>query len=302
MNAALALSSGRAREFGFEPADHRAVAKLVYDEVGILLPEGKAQLVYGRLAPRVRACGLDSVGAYVALIQRDEQERGRAIDALTTNHTSFFRESHHFDDFNDRLWPGLSERLARGGRVRLWSAACSMSGLMVRVASAWTPGPCPSSKRVTTVDRIDLSLPWQRPPGVPAGVVFCAVRCAAVSAAGKGSGSGADAGRAVLARQAGAGRGADVAQPCLDDLVDQYVELVADPQMARHRDVGRPRLARRRAELLEVLEVVIERLRHPVGDGEDVRMTSPADPKPEHGACTTIGRREVLTKERHVVG
>jgi chemotaxis protein methyltransferase CheR len=125
MNAALALSSGRAREFGFEPADHRAVAKLVYDEVGILLPEGKAQLVYGRLAPRVRACGLDSVGAYVALIQRDEQERGRAIDALTTNHTSFFRESHHFDDFNDRLWPGLSERLARGGRVRLWSAACS---------------------------------------------------------------------------------------------------------------------------------------------------------------------------------
>ena len=115
----------RPREFAYCAADHRAVAALVYDSVGILLPDTKAQLVYGRLAPRVRACGLDSVGAYVALIGRDEAERARAIDALTTNHTSFFRESHHFDDFVERLWPALSARLARGGRVRLWSAACS---------------------------------------------------------------------------------------------------------------------------------------------------------------------------------
>jgi chemotaxis protein methyltransferase CheR len=30
------------REFGFEPQDHRAIATMVYDELGILLPEGKA--------------------------------------------------------------------------------------------------------------------------------------------------------------------------------------------------------------------------------------------------------------------
>jgi chemotaxis protein methyltransferase CheR len=106
-------------------ADHRAIAAMVYDEVGILLPDGKAQLVYGRLAPRIRARGLASVGEYVTLIGHDADERGRAIDALTTNHTSFFRESHHFDDFVERLWPTLSARLAKGGRVRLWSAACS---------------------------------------------------------------------------------------------------------------------------------------------------------------------------------
>lgn len=129
MNKSSPLSptrdAARAREFAFAPADHRAIATMVYDEVGILLPDGKAQLVYGRLAPRVRACGLTSVGAYVSLIGRDADERGRAIDALTTNHTSFFRESHHFDDFVSRLWPALSARLASGGRVRLWSAACS---------------------------------------------------------------------------------------------------------------------------------------------------------------------------------
>jgi len=124
MSAAVATNA-RGREFGFDAADHRAIAALIYDEVGILLPEGKAQLVYGRLAPRVRALGLASVGAYVTLIGRDADERARAVDALTTNHTSFFRENHHFEDFNARQWPELSARLAGGGSVRLWSSACS---------------------------------------------------------------------------------------------------------------------------------------------------------------------------------
>jgi chemotaxis protein methyltransferase CheR len=122
---AAGIDATRGREFGFVAADHRAIAAMVYDEVGILLPDGKAQLVYGRLAPRVRACGLATVGDYVTLIGEDAGERARAIDALTTNHTSFFRESHHFDDFAARMWPALSARIAAGGRVRLWSAACS---------------------------------------------------------------------------------------------------------------------------------------------------------------------------------
>ena len=126
MSAARAMvAAPRAREFAFTDADHRAISQLVYAEVGILLPDGKAQLVYGRLAPRVRACSLTSVGEYIALIANDAEERGRAIDSLTTNHTSFFRESHHFDDFVTRMWPALSDRLAKGGRVRLWSSACS---------------------------------------------------------------------------------------------------------------------------------------------------------------------------------
>ncbi len=122
---ATAASPERGREFAFTATDHRTISAMVYDEVGILLPDGKMQLVYGRLAPRVRACGLSSVADYIVAIGDDADERAKAIDALTTNHTSFFRESHHFDDFGTRMWPSLSERLAKGGRVRLWSAACS---------------------------------------------------------------------------------------------------------------------------------------------------------------------------------
>ncbi len=123
MSAAAAPT--RAKEFAFTAEDHRVVAQIVYDTVGILLPPHKMQLVYGRLAPRVRTVGLPSIAAYVALIGRDAAERGRMIDALTTNHTSFFREAHHFDDFRQHRWPALAARLAAGGKVRLWSAACS---------------------------------------------------------------------------------------------------------------------------------------------------------------------------------
>jgi chemotaxis protein methyltransferase CheR len=114
-----------ASEFDFSAADHRAIATFVHAEAGIVMPPGKAQLVYGRLAPRVRKCGLTRFADYIALIDQDRDERTLAIDALTTNHTSFFRETHHYDHFVAQAWPGLEQRLARGGRVRLWSAACS---------------------------------------------------------------------------------------------------------------------------------------------------------------------------------
>lgn len=123
--SAMTMSADRRAEFHFEPADHAVISAFVYDEAGILMPPGKMQLVYGRLAPRVRASGLTNFADYIALIDRDAEERTRAIDALTTNHTSFFRESHHFDHFLEHAWPALEQRLGTRGKVRIWSAACS---------------------------------------------------------------------------------------------------------------------------------------------------------------------------------
>lgn len=115
----------RPAEFAFDHRDHVAIAEIVYADSGILLPDGKMQLVYGRLAKRLRARGLTRFADYVALLGTDPAERIQAIDALTTNHTKFFREDHHFDHFRDEVWPGLTRRLESGGRVRMWSAACS---------------------------------------------------------------------------------------------------------------------------------------------------------------------------------
>ena len=120
-----AVEQTRGREFAFHDADHQAIAALAYAEAGILLPRSKAALVYSRLARRVRACGVSDFADYIALIEHNAQERACAVDALTTNHTGFFREAHHFDHFRSDVWPALADRLAAGGRCRLWSAACS---------------------------------------------------------------------------------------------------------------------------------------------------------------------------------
>lgn len=125
MTAALASARTAGREFAFSAADFDAISKIVRQESGIVLPASKQHLVYARLAKRIRACDLDSFSAYLQLIQRDPEERARAIDALTTNHTKFFREQHHFKHLARDVWPALWARLNGGGRVRLWSAACS---------------------------------------------------------------------------------------------------------------------------------------------------------------------------------
>jgi chemotaxis protein methyltransferase CheR len=106
-------------------ADFRAVAEIVHGHAGIVLPAGKAMLVYSRLAPLVRETGSGTFAAYVQRMREDPVEQARAIAALTTNHTFFYRESHHFEHFAREARPALLSRLAARQPVRLWSAGCS---------------------------------------------------------------------------------------------------------------------------------------------------------------------------------
>ncbi|PLK26658.1 protein-glutamate O-methyltransferase CheR [Novosphingobium sp. TH158] len=109
----------------YGPADFRAVAEIVYSVSGNVLPEGKAMLVYSRLSPLVRETGCATFANYVELIRSDPKEQARTVAALTTNHTFFYRESHHFDHFERVERPGIVRRLESGKRVRIWSAGCS---------------------------------------------------------------------------------------------------------------------------------------------------------------------------------
>ncbi|MBW8753796.1 MAG: protein-glutamate O-methyltransferase CheR [Sphingomonadales bacterium] len=105
--------------------DYAALSALVHRETGILLPDSKRELVRSRLAKRLRTRGLNRFEDYLKIVGSDPRERAAALDALTTNHTSFFRESHHFDHFVKEVRPTLVQRAARGERIRLWSSACS---------------------------------------------------------------------------------------------------------------------------------------------------------------------------------
>lgn len=71
-------------------------SKLVYSECGIHLHAGKQQLLQARLAKRLQSTGIHSVDEYLKILENDEEELTHFLDAISTNHTFFFRESHHF--------------------------------------------------------------------------------------------------------------------------------------------------------------------------------------------------------------
>jgi chemotaxis protein methyltransferase CheR len=114
-------------EFVFTAEDFRHIAQTLHAHAGIALSEGKAALVYSRLAKRLRVLGLRSFRDYCVLIDGVEgvDERQAMMAALTTNVTRFYREPHHFDHLRDKVMPELAAKARAGGRVRLWSAACS---------------------------------------------------------------------------------------------------------------------------------------------------------------------------------
>jgi chemotaxis protein methyltransferase CheR len=114
-------------EFPFTWSDFRKIAELVHSEAGIVLTETKANLVYSRLAKRLRAIGLRSFRDYCILVQGAEgvDERQTMIAAMTTNVTRFFREVHHFDYLRTHVLPGLLAAARKGERVRVWSAGTS---------------------------------------------------------------------------------------------------------------------------------------------------------------------------------
>jgi len=127
VNAALAFETtlpGISPEV-YGEADFRAVAAIVQSSAGIVLPSGKAMLVYSRLAPLVRETGCGTFANYVSRMRENEAEKARAVAALTTNHTFFYREAHHFDHFEREVRPVLLRRIGAGQPVRLWSAGCS---------------------------------------------------------------------------------------------------------------------------------------------------------------------------------
>jgi len=68
---------------------------LVYNECGIHLTGEKRQLLHARLSKRLRKLDVQA-DAYLRIIQQDPEERCRFVDAISTNHTFFFRESKSF--------------------------------------------------------------------------------------------------------------------------------------------------------------------------------------------------------------
>ena len=107
------------KEFDFTARDFERVRSLIYKRAGIALAPGKQEMVYSRLARRLRSVGIQSFEHYLDGLERDRDsaEWEAFTNALTTNLTSFFREEHHF--------PILAEHLRNRRDVSVWCSAAS---------------------------------------------------------------------------------------------------------------------------------------------------------------------------------
>lgn len=109
------------REFSFSTADFERVRKLIYQHAGISLSPVKQDMVYSRLARRLRATGKQTFAEYLdALEKNGGDEWERFVNSLTTNLTSFFREPHHFPIFAEHL-----RKLGTRRPIRVWCSAAS---------------------------------------------------------------------------------------------------------------------------------------------------------------------------------
>jgi len=107
------------REFG-------QLRDLIHAHTGIALSEHKRALVCSRLAKRLRHYNLACYADYYELLTQadpDGRELMEMINAITTNKTDFFRESHHFQFLSEQVFPALKQ--SRQRRLRIWSAAAS---------------------------------------------------------------------------------------------------------------------------------------------------------------------------------
>ena len=100
---------------------------LLKQRSGLELSQDKVYLLESRLMPVARKWNLRGLEELASTIRtnRDEQLLQDITEAMTTNESSFFRDSNPFDQFRKIVLPHLLERRATTRRIRIWCAAAS---------------------------------------------------------------------------------------------------------------------------------------------------------------------------------
>jgi len=110
-------------------SDFQKISRLVYEQCGINLHDGKKELVKARLGKRLRRGNFSSFSDYYRYVTTDkgQDELVMMIDSLSTNLTYFFRESGHFRKLRSVLpdMAAVRNEGRKNARLQIWSAGCS---------------------------------------------------------------------------------------------------------------------------------------------------------------------------------
>ncbi len=105
--------------------EYRAFREYLEETCGILLGENKQYLVTSRMRKVIHECKLGTVGELIEEVKRGRNPtlKEKIVEAMTTNETSWFRDSQPFNVLKNHILPGILKNSPR--RLRIWSAACS---------------------------------------------------------------------------------------------------------------------------------------------------------------------------------
>jgi chemotaxis protein methyltransferase CheR len=147
----MATHSSSSEGWELSDPDFEKISRLVYDQCGIHLHEGKKELVKARLGKRMRSGSFTSFRDYLQYVVKDPtgQELVHLLDSISTNFTHFFREQKHFDYLRTEFLPELMARKrGRSNKIRFWSAGCSS-------------GEEPYSLAITLLESVDSLSLWE---------------------------------------------------------------------------------------------------------------------------------------------
>lgn len=99
---------------------------LLKERSGLIITPDKSYLLESRLGPVAKKWGYPSMDAMTIALQGvpDAQLVNDVVEAMTTNETSFFRDSRPFDIFRDKVLPYF-EKNRPSKKIRIWCAASS---------------------------------------------------------------------------------------------------------------------------------------------------------------------------------
>ena len=99
----------------------------IHEKSGMFFPENKIYLVKNRLTNRMSQLGIKNFKDYFCMVKYDTgmKEFNALMNLLTTNETSFFRNTPQIQAFTDDVLPLLMAKMTPGSTLRLWSAGCS---------------------------------------------------------------------------------------------------------------------------------------------------------------------------------
>jgi chemotaxis protein methyltransferase CheR len=123
------LNGPRTFRRGLTDSEFLRLTEFVRERTGFSVSGMKKVMLQSRLLKRVRALKLGSYTEYCDFLfshSGAHQEIGNFLNAVTTNKTDFFRESHHFDYLVRQALPALRQQgILKDNHLNVWSAACS---------------------------------------------------------------------------------------------------------------------------------------------------------------------------------